>query len=92
MSIALIPPTIMKGWDELEAYIARIPKENRERFSSTARVKAKVTFIRKPDDDFRVIEIRPFPSLEQIGCSCTRKSGLAIAVAGLAPREPATSQ
>ena len=61
MSIALIPPTIMKGWDELEAYIARVPKENLERLSSTARVEAKVTFIRKPDDDFRVIEILSVP-------------------------------
>jgi hypothetical protein len=34
MSIALIPPTIMKGWDELEAYIARFPKEKLEHFSS----------------------------------------------------------
>jgi hypothetical protein len=62
MSIALIPPTIMKGWDELEAYIARVPKENLVRVSSAARVKAKVTFIRKPDDDdFRVIEILSVP-------------------------------
>ena len=62
MSIALIPPTIMKGWDELEAYIARVPKEKLEHFSSTARVKAKVTFIRRPDDDdFRVLEILSVP-------------------------------
>jgi len=61
MSICPIPPTIIKGWDELEAYIARVPKENLERFSSTARVKAKVIFIRKPDDDLRVIEILSVP-------------------------------
>jgi hypothetical protein len=48
----------MKGWQELEDYIARVPKEKLEHFSSTARVKAKVTFTRTPeDDDFRVIEI-----------------------------------
>jgi hypothetical protein len=62
MSIALIPPTIMKGWQELEDYIARVPKEKLEHFSSAARVKAKVTFIRRPDDDdFRVLEILSVP-------------------------------
>src|SRR5580658_1610566 len=44
LSIALIPPTVMKGWEELEDYLARVPKENLVRFSSAARVKAKVTF------------------------------------------------
>ena len=64
MSIALIPPTIMKGWDELEAYVARVPKEKLALFSSEARVTAKVTFIRKPDDDdFRIIEILSVPKL-----------------------------
>ena len=62
MSIALIPPTIMKGWKELEDYTARVPQEKLEHFSSTARVKAKVTFIRRPDDDdFRVLEILSVP-------------------------------
>jgi hypothetical protein len=64
MGIALIPPTIMKGWDELEDYIASVPKEKLEHFSSTARVKAKVTFTRRPDDDgFRVPEILSVPKL-----------------------------
>ena len=64
MSIALIPPTIMKGWEELQDYIARVPKEKLEHFSSTARVKAKVTLTRTPeDDDFRVLEILSVPKL-----------------------------
>jgi hypothetical protein len=64
MSIAMIPPTIMKGWDELEAYMARLPKEQLEHFSQVARVKAKVILTRKPDDDdFRVVEILSVPSL-----------------------------
>ncbi len=64
MSIAMIPPTIMKGWDELQAYMARVPKEHLERFSGTARVKAKVVLTRKPDDDdFRVVEILSVPTL-----------------------------
>ena len=62
MSIALIPPTIMQGWNELVAYIARVPREKLEHFSPTVRVKAKVTFIRRPDDDdFRVLEILSVP-------------------------------
>ncbi len=64
MSIAVISPTIMQGWDELEAYIARVPKEQLEHFSATARVKAKVILTRKPDDDdFRVVEILSVPTL-----------------------------
>jgi hypothetical protein len=62
MSIAMLPPTIMKGWDELQAYMARAPKESLEHFSQAARVKAKVAFTRKlDDDDFRVIEILSVP-------------------------------
>jgi hypothetical protein len=64
MSIAMIPPTIMKGWDELEAYMARVPKEQLEHFSEAARVKAKVVLTRKPDDDdFRLVEILSVPTL-----------------------------
>jgi hypothetical protein len=64
LSIGLIPPTIMKGWDELEEYLARTPKDRLEHFSPLARIKAKVTFIRTPeDDDFRVLEILSVPKL-----------------------------
>jgi hypothetical protein len=64
MSIALIPPTIMKGWEELQDYIARVPKEKLEHFSPLVRVKAKVAFTRTPDDDdFRVLEILSVPKL-----------------------------
>jgi hypothetical protein len=64
LSIALIPPTVMKGWEELEDYVARAPRERLERFSPLGRIKAKVTFTRKPDDDdFRVVEILSVPKL-----------------------------
>ena len=64
LSIGLIPPTIMKGWEELEAYVARAPKDRLERFSQLARIKAKVTLIRTPEDDnFRVLEILSVPKL-----------------------------
>jgi hypothetical protein len=64
LSIALIPPTRMKGWEELQDYIARAPKERLEHFSPLARIKAKVTFTRTPDDDgFRVVEILSVPKL-----------------------------
>ncbi len=63
MSIALIPPTIMQGWEDVEKFIARTPKDHLEHFSTLARIKAKVTFIRKPeDDDFRVLEILSVPN------------------------------
>ena len=62
LSIGLYPPTIMKGWEELQADVARTPKDRLEHFSQLARVKAKVTFIRKPDDDdFQVLEILSVP-------------------------------
>ena len=64
LSIALIPPTIMKSWEELEDYVARAPKDRLEHFSPLARIKAKVTFTRTPEDDgFRVLEILSVPRL-----------------------------
>lgn len=64
ISIGLFPPTIMKGWDELQDYIAHAPEERLERFSQSARIKAKVRFTRTPgDDDFRVLEILSVPKL-----------------------------
>jgi hypothetical protein len=64
LSIALIPPTRMKGWEDLQAYMARAPKDRLEHFSEMARIKAKVAFTRTPeDDDFRVLEILSVPKL-----------------------------
>ena len=64
ISITFFPPTIMKGWEELKDYVARAPRDRLERFSQLARVKAKVTFTRTPDDDdFRVLEILSVPKL-----------------------------
>ena len=52
----------MKGWEELQDYVARAPKDRLEHFSQQARIKAKVTFTRTPDDDgFRVLEILSVP-------------------------------
>jgi hypothetical protein len=62
MSIALLPPTRMKGWEELQDYVAHIPKDRLEHFSPLMRIKARVTFTRTPeDDDFRVLEILSVP-------------------------------
>ena len=64
LSVALLPPTIMQGWEELEGFVARAPKDRLERFCRLARIKAKVTFTRTPeDDDFRVLEILSVPKL-----------------------------
>jgi hypothetical protein len=54
----------MKGWEELQDYVARAPKDRLEHFSPLARIKAKVTFTRTlDDDDFRVLEILSVPKL-----------------------------
>jgi hypothetical protein len=54
----------MKGWEELQDYVARAPKDRLEHFSPLARIKAKVTFTRTSDDDgFRVLEILSVPKL-----------------------------
>ena len=54
----------MKGWVELQDYMARAPKDRLEHFSPLARIKAKVTFTRTPEDDgFRVLEILSVPTL-----------------------------
>jgi hypothetical protein len=64
LSVVLFPPTIMKGWEELQDYVARAPKDRLEHFSPLARIKAKVEFTRTPeDDDFRVLEILFVPKL-----------------------------
>src|SRR5579863_10161321 len=64
LSVGLIPPTIMNGWDELQGFMARAPKDQLEHFSQMARIKARVTFTRTPDDDgFRVLEILSVPKL-----------------------------
>jgi hypothetical protein len=59
LSVGLYPPTIMKGWEELQDYVARAPKDRLDHFSPTG-----VTFTRTPDDDgFRVLEILSVPKL-----------------------------
>ena len=64
LSVGLIPPTRMKGWEQLQDYVARAPKDRLEHFSQLARVKAKVILTRRPeDDDFRVLEILSVPKL-----------------------------
>jgi hypothetical protein len=64
LSIGLFPPTRMKGWDELQDYISRAPRDRLERFSSLARIKAKVRFTRTTEDDgFQVLEILSVPEL-----------------------------
>ena len=64
LSVGLLPPTRMKGWEQLQDYVARAPKDRLEHFSPLARIKARVTFTRTTDDDgFRVLEILSVPEL-----------------------------
>jgi hypothetical protein len=54
----------MKGWEQLQDYVARAPKDRLEHFSPLARIKARVTLTRTTDDDgFRVLEILSVPEL-----------------------------
>jgi hypothetical protein len=64
LSIGLYPPTQMRGWEQLQEYVARAPRDRLEHFSPLARIKAKVTFTRTTEDDgFRVLEILSVPEL-----------------------------
>ena len=64
LSVVLFPPTRMKGWEQLQDYVARAPRDRLEHFSPLARIKAKVTFTRTTEDDgFRVLEILSVPEL-----------------------------
>jgi hypothetical protein len=64
LSVVLYPPTTMKGWVELQDFVARAPRDRLDHFSPLARIKARVTFTRTPDDDgFRVLEIVSVPKL-----------------------------
>jgi hypothetical protein len=64
LSVGLYLATGMKGWEELQAFVARTPRDSLEHFSATARVKARVTFTRTPEDDgLTVREILSVPQL-----------------------------
>ena len=64
LSVGLYPPAQIKGWIELQDYVARAPKARFEHFSQRERIKAKVTFTRTPDDDeFQVFEFLSVPKL-----------------------------
>jgi hypothetical protein len=58
LSIALLPPSTMQGFDLLEKLAATMPHTQPQLFSPSARVKARVRLIHKPDDDdFNVLAI-----------------------------------
>jgi hypothetical protein len=62
LSVVVYPPTVMKGWAELQDFVARVPKDRLEHFSPLARITAKVTFTRTLEDEgFRVLEILSVP-------------------------------
>ena len=58
LSIFLIPPSTMNGFDLLQKLAETRPRSSLQLFSMDARVKARVRFTRQPDDDsFSVLEI-----------------------------------
>lgn len=64
LSIALLPPSTMKGFDLLEKLAATMPRSSPQVFTMSARVKARVRLTRKPDDDdlsvLEILAVAPF--------------------------------
>jgi len=64
LSVALYRMTGLKGWEELQDYMAHAPKDRLERFSALGRARVRVKFTRTPEDDgFQVLEILSVPKL-----------------------------
>jgi hypothetical protein len=62
LSVVLIPPSTMNGFDLLRELVGTRPRSSLQLFSMAARVKARVHFTRQPDDDsFSVLEILAAP-------------------------------
>jgi hypothetical protein len=63
LSVFLIPPSTMNGFDLLQKLVETRSRSSLQLFSMAARVTARVRFTRQPDDDsFSVLEILAAPS------------------------------
>ena len=63
ISITLLSPATTPGFAELLKFVEDAPAGTLDRLSLKARVKARIKFTRKPDDDdFQVLEILTQPS------------------------------
>jgi hypothetical protein len=62
LSISLIPPSTMKGFGILQQLVQNAPRPSLQHLSMTARIKARIRFTRRPDDDdFDLLEILAAP-------------------------------
>jgi hypothetical protein len=62
LSVVYFPLAPIKGMDLLKTLYAGAPKASLERLSMSARIKARIKFTRKSDDDeFEVVEFLPTP-------------------------------
>jgi hypothetical protein len=62
LSIAFQPPSMIKGFDILQALAQSVPASSLQRFSMGARIKARIQFTRQPDDDdFNLLEVLSAP-------------------------------
>lgn len=58
ISITYFPPSTMPGWDKLTRFYASKPKDAFDKLSPAVRFKAKIRFVRAPDDDnFDLLEV-----------------------------------
>jgi hypothetical protein len=58
LSIAFLPPSTIKGFNILQQLAQSLPQNSLEHFSMDARIKARIQFTRRPDDDdFNLLEV-----------------------------------
>ena len=62
LSVVYFPPTAIKGFQQLQKSYKSAPKASLERISMSARIKARIRFTRKTDDDdFDLLEVLAVP-------------------------------
>ena len=62
LSILFQPPSTIKGFDILEELARSAPRTSLEHISMDARIKARIQFTRRPnDDDFNLLEVLAGP-------------------------------
>jgi hypothetical protein len=58
LSVVYFPVAPIKGFEQLREFYKSAPKESLQRISMNARIKTRVRFTRKPDDDdFDLLEV-----------------------------------
>lgn len=62
LSVVYYPRAPIKGMDQLQKFYQSAPKASLQRLSMSSRIKARIRFTRKPDDDdFDLLEVLAVP-------------------------------